>query len=79
MTKLIVQVVHSDYDSFWEVEGELIRRCLQEPDLKRRKICLLDGSKETAVHSTRSVDLVLVLDGVEDQESWQDAQEYLEG
>lgn len=77
MGKLIIQVVHKDYDSFWEVPEELLRSCLLNPDVGGRKAALLDGSAPARVHSTREVDMVLVLDGAEDQESWEGVREFL--
>lgn len=78
MGKLIVQVVHVDYDSFWEIPEELLRTCLLNPDMEARKAVLLDGSAPARVHSTREVDMTLVLDGVADQESWEEVRTYLQ-
>lgn len=74
---MILQISNANSDSAWEVPEPVLRACLQINDLKEREAKLREHAKPVKVHSTEQVEAVLVLDGHEDELSWEELREIL--
>ena len=72
----VIQLCEVDHDSFWYVKDELIAQCLAEPDRSKKEAMLRAGLVKHAVHSTKEVNVILVVD---DPESWDDLRDWYEG
>lgn len=75
-TQHVLQICEEKSDSFWLVTEELLLQCLEEPDLAKREALLRQGIVPTEIHSTSKVVFVLVLNGHEDEESWEELAEH---
>lgn len=75
----VLMLSEVDRDSYWLVRENRLSLCFAEPDLAKRKDVLKGGLIATSVHSTKEVEISLVLDGHEDEESWKDLHDWLYG
>ncbi len=79
MKTCVLQIVDENHDSFWEVPRDALVRCLEVSDLRERRKMLDEQVTPTKVHCVCcDVDYVLVLDGWEDSDSWEELREALE-
>lgn len=74
---MILQISNANFDSYWEVSESTLRACLEMSDLKERETELRRLIEPVKVHSTEEVEAVLVLDGHEDELSWEELREIL--
>lgn len=69
---MILQVVTTDSDFFREISDENLKQLFEEKNLDKRRVLLFDKSESCSVSSSDQADGVVVCDGSEDAESWQD-------
>lgn len=74
---MILQIATLRDDTFWHVEESLLRSCLEVPGLGEREKLLRSGLTPAQVHSEAESDVILVLNGHEDAESWEELAEEL--
>ncbi len=74
--KVTVQVSTMHEDSFHEIPEDELRRVHALPE-GERKAAFLRAATPASVHSDEEVDVHLVMDGENDQESWDELPEQL--
>ena len=68
----ILQIVRQNNDYFYEVNEEKLLMLEEVLPLKKREEALMLMVTPQAITSTACVEYVLVLDGVEDEASWEE-------
>jgi hypothetical protein len=75
---MVIQICTLKRDIFREVTLDVLYACLQEPDLQKRAALLLSQVTPTTVSSSDEVDVTVVINGKEDEESWNELKESLD-
>lgn len=75
----VLMLSEVDHDSYWCVGENRLSLCFAEPDLAKRKDVLKGGLTAKSIHSSKEVQVSLVLDGHEDEESWKDLYDWFYG
>lgn len=75
---VVLQVATRSNDYFVEIDRKKLHSLFEVEDLKERARQFWEATKPFAVTSTGMCDYELVLDGKEDEESWEDLKGSLE-
>lgn len=74
---LVVQVCTINKDNFRSISEKELREIIKIDSLADRKDAFLNKSEPVSIFSDEEIDLILVIDGIEDADSWEELQSQL--